>query len=69
MTAMEPMVIQLQQELFSLQARVAARGQMAVAALEWSAEQTTEISIEFIDREFLPIATNQERGVQNLVFI
>ena len=34
--------------------------------LEWSAEQTTEISTDFIDREFLPIMTNQERGVQNL---
>ena len=37
--------------------------------LEWSAEQTKEISTEFIDREFLPIMTNQERGVQNLEFI
>ena len=26
--------------------------------LEWSAEQTTEISTEFVDREFLPTATN-----------
>ena len=34
--------------------------------LEWPAEQTTEISTEFIDREFLPIRTNQERGVHNL---
>ena len=37
--------------------------------LECTCEQTTEISMEFIDREFLPTATNQERGVQNLVFI
>ena len=37
--------------------------------LEWAAEQTTEISTEFIDREFLPIMTNQERGVQNLEII
>ena len=37
--------------------------------LEWAAEQTTEISTEFIDREFLPIMTNQERGVQNQEFI
>ena len=37
--------------------------------LEWAAEQTTEISTEFIDREFLPTATNQERGVQNLEFV
>ena len=37
--------------------------------LEWAAEQTTEISTEFIEREFLPTATNQERGVQNLEFI
>ena len=27
-----------------------------------------DISTEFIDREFLPIMTNQERGVQNLDF-
>ena len=32
--------------------------------LVWSAEQTMELSTEFIDREFLPIMTNQERGVQ-----
>ena len=37
--------------------------------LEWAAEQTTEISTEFIDREFQPIMTNQERGVPNLEFI
>ena len=120
------MVIQLQQELFTLKAQVAARVQIASAAqarlltraqarkdapslistndsgrpkefsgkeedfqqwartteaffagvikesemmLEWSAEQTTEISTEFIDREFLPTMTNQERVVQNLEFI
>ena len=34
--------------------------------LEWAAEQTTEITTELIDREFLLTATNQERGVQNL---
>ena len=34
-----------------------------------AAEQTTENSTEFIGREFLPIMTNQERGVQNLEFI
>ena len=28
--------------------------------LEWAAEQTTEITRELIDREFLPTATNQE---------
>ena len=33
--------------------------------LEWAAEQTTEITTELINREFLPTATNQERGVQN----
>ena len=33
---------------------------------EWAAEQTTEISTELINRAFLPTATNQERGVQNL---
>ena len=37
--------------------------------MECAAEQTTEISTEFIDREFLPTATNQERGVQNLEFV
>ena len=34
--------------------------------LEWAAEQTTEITTEFLNREFLPTAKNQERGVQNL---
>ena len=125
-TTMEQMVIQLQQELFTLEAQVAARVQIASAVqarllttaqarqdapslintndsgrpkefsgkeedfqqwartteaffagvikesemmLEWAAEQTKEISTEFIDREFLPIMTNQERGVQNLEFI
>ena len=29
--------------------------------LGWAAEQTTEITTELINREFLPIATNQER--------
>ena len=37
--------------------------------LEWAAEQTTEITTELINREFLPTATNQERGVQNLEFV
>ena len=37
--------------------------------LEWAAEQTTEITTELIDCEFLPTATNQERGVQNLEFV
>ena len=37
--------------------------------LEWSAEQTKEISTELINREFLATATNQERGVQNLEFV
>ena len=37
--------------------------------LGWAAEQTTEITTELINREFLPIATNQERGVQNLEFV
>ena len=45
-TTMEQMVIQLQQELFTLNAQVAARLQIAAAALEWSAEQMTEISTE-----------------------
>ena len=34
--------------------------------LEWTAEQSAEITTELINREFLPTATNQERGVQNL---
>ena len=29
--------------------------------LEWAAEQTTEITTELVNREFLPTATNQER--------
>ena len=37
--------------------------------LEWAAEKTTEIMTELIDREFLPTATNQDRGVQNLEFV
>ena len=37
--------------------------------LEWAAEQPTEITTELINREFLPTATNQERGVQNLEFV
>ena len=37
--------------------------------LEWAAEQTTEITTELINREFLLTATNQERGVQNLEFV
>ena len=65
---MEQMVIQLQQELFILKAQVAARVQIAAAALEWSAEQTTEFSTECIDGEFLLIRTNQERGAQDLEF-
>ena len=34
--------------------------------LEWAAEQSAAITTELINREFLPTATNQERGVQNL---
>ena len=34
--------------------------------LGWAAEQTTEITTELINREFLPTATNQDRGVHNL---
>ena len=37
--------------------------------LEWAAEQTTEITTELVNREFLPTATNQERGVQNLELV
>ena len=65
-STMEQVVTQLQQEVFSLRSQVAARVQIATAALEWSTEQTTGISTEFIVREFLLIMTNQERGVQDL---
>ena len=51
MTTMEQVVVRLQQEPVALKAQVAARVQIAAA---------TEISTEFIDREFLPIRTNQE---------
>ena len=37
--------------------------------LEWAAEQTTEITTTAIDVEFLPTDTNEDRGVQNLVFV
>ena len=71
-------------ELFTLKAQVAARVQTAAAVQmvnnlttaqvrkddqSKAAEQTTEILTEFIDREFLPMLTNQERGAQNLEFI
>ena len=101
-TTTEQVVIQLQQELFTLKAEVAARVQIAAATqarllatnqarkdapsvidvnrlagvikesemmLEWAAEHMTEISTEFIDRELLPTATNQERGVQNREYV
>ena len=125
-TTMEQVVAQLQQELLTLRAQVAAQVQMAAAVrainnlataqvrkdtpslidvnglgrakefsgkekdfqqwskkteaffagvinesetmLEWAAEQTMEIATE-LNREFLPTATNQERGVQNLEFV
>ena len=35
----------------------------------WSAEQVTEITQKSIDPEFLPTATNVERGVPNLEFV
>ena len=34
--------------------------------LEWTAEQMTEISTETINREFLPIMTNEEQGAEDL---
>ena len=37
--------------------------------LEWAAEQLTEITTTALDLEFLPIATNVERGVPNLEFV
>ena len=67
-----------------LKAQVAARVQIAAAvqvvnhlttaqvrkdAHSKAAEQTTEISTEVIDREFVPIMTNQERGVQKMEFM
>ena len=83
-TTMEQIVIQLRQELFILKSQVAARAQIAAAVQmvnnlttaqvrkgshSEAAEETEGILTEFIDREFLPILTNQERGVQNLEFI
>ena len=47
-------------------AGVIKESEMMVA---WAAEEVTEISTELIDRDFLPTATNQERGVQNLEFV
>ena len=35
----------------------------------WSAEQAAEITQELINLEFLPTATNVERGVRNLEFV
>ena len=35
----------------------------------WSAEQVTEITQKLIDPEFLPTATNVDRGVPNLEFV
>ena len=37
--------------------------------LQWAADQTTEITTELINREFLLTAKNQKRGVQNLEFV
>ena len=37
--------------------------------LDWSAEQVKEITQELIDLEFLPTATNAERGVPKLEFV
>ena len=37
--------------------------------LEWSVEQSTEITREAIDLEFLPTVTNMQRGVRNLEFV
>ena len=33
---------------------------------EWSAELAAEITTDLVDLEFLPISTNQERGVSKL---
>ena len=37
--------------------------------LEWAAEQVMEITTTAIDLEFVPTDTNEDRGVQNLVFV
>ena len=37
--------------------------------LEWAVEQVMEITTTAIDLEFLPMDTNEDRGVQNLVFV
>ena len=37
--------------------------------LEWAAEQLTEITKQLTDLEFLPTATNVDRGVRNLQFV
>ena len=37
--------------------------------LEWAAEQPTEITTTAIDLEFLPTDTNEDRGLQNLMFV
>ena len=37
--------------------------------LEWAAEQPTEVTTTTIDLEFLPTATNKDKGVQNLEFV
>ena len=37
--------------------------------LEWAAEQPTEIMKTAIDLEYLPMDTNEDRGVQNLEFV
>ena len=37
--------------------------------LEWATEQPTEVTTTAIDLEFLPTATNQQRGVHNLEFV
>ena len=124
---MEQAVSQIQQELLTIRAQIASRGQMSEAAweidnlaaaqaledaprlintndigrpkefsgkeegfqqwsketkaffagvikesemmLEWTAEQTTEITTTAIDLEFLPTDSNEDRGVHNLEFI
>ena len=37
--------------------------------LEWSAEQVTDITLEHVELELTPTATNVERGVPNLEFV
>ena len=78
--SMEQVDTQLQQELFTLRAQVAAESGLADAVRainnlataqvrkdwRWAAEEPTDITTTAIELEFLPTATKVERGVENL---